>query len=149
MNRIVRISFFLLLLIWCAGFSNSLFLNFGESQAAGLLLKPFYSPVCHQLHERSFSASSADFLVCARCSGIYIGALLISFISLFISGVKGKYIIPASLLLLADVAFTSFGIYSYSKTFAFFTGLLFGLALFPYILSSIENSLSKVTDEVK
>jgi len=34
------------------------------------------SVVCHQLPERSFFLAAAQFPVCARCAGIYVGAAL-------------------------------------------------------------------------
>lgn len=141
-HRELRIVIFLLLLFWCAGFSNSLFSGTGYSGILNIIFDKVYSPVCHQNPSRSIITSSGIFLVCSRCSGIYAGALIISFIYLFKKNIKPVFFIPAAILMGADVFFVIAGIYNYSKTAAFSTGILFGLALFPYILDTIENSFS-------
>jgi uncharacterized membrane protein len=141
-SLILRISLFILLLIWSSGFSAALFFNKGDVLFSGLILTHFYSPVCHQLSDRCITTEAGSFLVCARCAGIYIGSLMISIVSIFIRKIKAVYIIPAFLVMFADVFLVTAGVYSYSKTAAFGTGLLVGLALFPYILSVLEKSLS-------
>jgi uncharacterized membrane protein len=40
-----------------------------------------FSPICHQLPERSFFILGHQFAVCARCTGIYFGAFLGSFLA--------------------------------------------------------------------
>jgi hypothetical protein len=45
--------------------------------------------------------------------------------------------------MLADVISCSVGFYEYNKFAAAVTGILFGSAVFIYILSAIENSLFK------
>lgn len=141
-HRKLRIVIFLLLLFWCAGFANSLFSGNGYSGILNMILDKVYSPVCHQNPSKSIITSSGNFLVCSRCAGIYAGALIISFVYLFKKNIKTVFFIPAAIFMAADVFFVSTGIYNYSKTAAFSTGILFGLALFPYILDTIENSLS-------
>lgn len=46
---------------------------------AGIFLYLFFSPLCHQLPERSFFLFGHQLPVCARCLGIYAGAFLGSF----------------------------------------------------------------------
>lgn len=47
------------------------------SAAAGVVYAAA-SVVCHQRLERSFSAWGAQFPVCARCTGIYVGTALVT-----------------------------------------------------------------------
>jgi len=50
-----------------------------KAPAVSFFLYLFYSPICHQLPERSFFVFGHQLPVCARCTGIYFGALLGSF----------------------------------------------------------------------
>ena len=43
--------------------------------AAGPILRFAYSPLCHQLPERSFEIDSRPAAVCARCTGLYLGGV--------------------------------------------------------------------------
>jgi uncharacterized membrane protein len=52
-----------------------------------------------------------------------------------------RILILFSLPMLVDVIFYSAGFYDYNKFAAAVTGILFGSAVFIYILSAIENSL--------
>ena len=47
--------------------------------AVSAFLYLFFSPICHQLPERSFFLAGHQLSVCARCTGIYFGAFVGSF----------------------------------------------------------------------
>ncbi len=139
----IRAIFFLALIIWCSGFS--ILVLFPNSKFTYILL-PFlkrdYGTVCHQIDAKTFYINGNRLLVCARCTGIYLGALVTSFISLFIItkfNIPIKYFIIALIPMVIDVVFSSIGLYHYSKILAFSTGILFGSIVFMYILHSIEN----------
>jgi uncharacterized membrane protein len=134
----IRLIFFSLIILWCIGFSSAIFLGAGNSLVSNLFLKSLYSPVCHNLAEKSFF----NLLVCSRCTGIYVGALLFSGISLLIKRLKPGFFIPALLFMLLDILLVNLNFYNYFRLISFSTGVLFGFTLFPYILSAIENSLS-------
>ncbi len=138
-----RFSLFFLLTIWIIGFlSPCLEINF---------LLPFYpfqkmiySNVCHQNPTKSLGCNNGLFLVCARCSGIYFGAIISSLILIFYKhqiNFKTKYLYLLSVPMIIDVTFLTFNIYNYNKFASAFTGFLFGSAVFVYILGGIENLL--------
>ena len=143
-KRYLRAAVFAALLMWCAGFSIAPL--FPDSPVTAVLypvLKRDYGIVCHQRDVKTFAVFGHKLLVCARCTGIYFGALIISFVSLFI--IK-KIILDLKLLYAAmipmalDVLLTTFGVYQYSKYLAFLTGLFFGSVVFIYILAAFENN---------
>ncbi|MHB8579652.1 MAG: DUF2085 domain-containing protein [Ignavibacteriaceae bacterium] len=108
------------------------------------LAKRIYSVVCHQITQKTFTVNGEKLLVCARCTGIYLGALSASFISIFYfhSKIKGIELFLISLIvILTDVLLTTAGVYNYSKFLAMATGLFFGSVSFVYILNVIENNL--------
>ncbi len=140
----IRMFFFIALLLWCIGFSaGSLFPSSQITAVLYPLLKHAYSDVCHQLPSKTFVIAGHPLLVCARCTGIYSGALLISFVSLFFLknlniGIKLLY--AALVPVLLDVILSTAKIYIYSKYLAFATGLFFGSVVFIYILAAVENN---------
>ena len=145
-RRTIRLTLFLLLLVWCFGFSfNSLF-PYNRIIIFYPLLKQVYSNVCHQISYKCFELNGIHFLVCARCTGIYTGALLSSLLFLFSSkgiSLKINYLFIAAVPMVLDVFLYSTGVYSYSKDIFFVTGLLPGFFAFVFILISIENYLLK------
>lgn len=65
-----------LLFVWI---SFILLAPFAENHGLTSLSAPiykFFSYICHQMAERSFSIGNAPFAVCARCFGVYFGLLL-------------------------------------------------------------------------
>lgn len=140
----LRSIIFILLLLWCTGFSlNVIFPHSTYSMVTYPILKRLYATVCHQRPEKTFFISGNRFLVCARCTGIYFGALVISLLSIFFFrkisfGIKLLYV--SMVPMLADVVMTTLGIYSYVKLISFVTGLFFGSVVFIYILAAIENN---------
>ena len=75
-RRTVRIIILSSLFFWCLGFT---FNSFSPKSGAIIFypfLKQIYSTVCHQTDYKSIEFNGINFLVCARCCGIYFGALL-------------------------------------------------------------------------
>ncbi|MGE5458006.1 MAG: DUF2085 domain-containing protein [Methanococcaceae archaeon] len=142
MNILFRISFFVLLLLWCAGIFAEFILPY--SGKAGILF-PFinvlYSDVCHQQQFKRICLGNSYLLVCSRCTGIYLGLLISSFLSLFIQNFKKPlYLLFLSALpMLLDVCLYTMGFYTYSQILALFTGVLLGSVGFFYILDGFEN----------
>ncbi|OGU74470.1 MAG: hypothetical protein A2V93_10320 [Ignavibacteria bacterium RBG_16_34_14] len=138
-----RLIIFFSILTWCTGFTLNVLTNGSEVSAASIpLLNFFYDNVCHQDEDKLISLSGFNFLVCARCSGIYFGAL-ISSLFLLISFKKKedplRIFSIASIILFADVILNNFLLSSYNKISAFITGLFFGSVCFLIILNQIEE----------
>ncbi len=144
-RKFFRIFFFILIFIWCFGFISPVL--FGSIRVLSLtypFTKKIYSLVCHQIPAKTFFINGDSFLVCARCTGIYSGALIFSAMSLLglSFNIKSSNILLISLLPLSlDVLMTTAGAYSYSKFIAMITGLFFGSVSFIYILSAVEKNL--------
>lgn len=104
----------------------------------------FYSTVCHQNENKSFTCNGIPFLVCARCTGIYFGTFLSSIIIIGtkrIDQINFNQQVLFSLPMLLDVFLYSLGLYDYNKIIAASTGFLFGSTIFLYILSNVEYLL--------
>jgi len=121
-------------LLCCAVLLAPLLSVRSDAMPAGLIYL-FFSPVCHQLPDRSFLLHGQPWAVCQRCSGIY-GGLLIG------SLVPGRRMrMPASpsrrrawvLLfcgaLATDAALSWLTGWPDSPLLRFVTGLLFGIML--------------------
>jgi len=140
--------FILLLLCWTAGFLFPVLLpSFAGKQIINQLLNYNYSLVCHQSESSLIKFGDAHLLVCARCTGLYLGALLMAILMLFNLLKLKLSLIPLIMLsapLVVDAFAVRLNIYSYSNTIAFITGLLCGAIVTFYILDAIENSFNFV-----
>jgi uncharacterized membrane protein len=52
----------------------------GGAALSAVAVHTFFSPICHQIPERSFHLFGVPLAVCARCIGIYTGATLGAFV---------------------------------------------------------------------
>ena len=142
MNLKIRITLFLLITFWVFGIFVEFFI---PAQNYLVYIFPFlegiYSTVCHQQPEKLIEINGHHTLVCARCTGIYLGGLFSSFILLFVSIKKlnnANLILAASIPMLIDVALYSSGLYDYNRNIAFITGLFFGSAGIAYIYNGFK-----------
>jgi uncharacterized membrane protein len=143
-----RLSLFLVAFIWFIGIISPC-LNINLLHSVYTYLKLGYSTVCHQALEKSFTCGNTPLLVCSRCTGIYFSVLITSFILLFIKTniqIKTAHLFFLLIPMLTDVILYSINIYGYNKIIAVFTGILFGSAVFLYILNAIEISLYRKID---
>ncbi len=143
---IIKVVPFVLLIIWLIAIFSPLLEPISKSfSIISLLFMKMISSVCHQDHDKSVLLGKHIY-VCARCAGIYVGSFLCALILIF--GVKIniknlKLLSITSILLLADVLSVNLGLYDYSHTIAFCTGLLFGLIIYQYLVETIEYFISK------
>jgi uncharacterized membrane protein len=140
--KIILIRFLLLTLlsIWILGFllpaissTNNFMTNF--------LLSKIYSTVCHQESAKCISIGGASMLVCARCSGIYAGALTAGLFSLLliVPSISLKVFMLSLIPLVIDVFFTLTGVYVYSQSLAFTTGFILGNVVYLFLQFELEN----------
>lgn len=140
---VFRIIIFMLIALWCTGFSSIFLFKAGFFP---LVLYPYlkfiYSIVCHQQEARCIDFYGSHLLICARCTGIYTGALLSVLLFIFIKKIPVitlKTALYSVALIAVDVISYNAGLYNYSKTIAFITGLFPGSVLILYILNSFEK----------
>jgi uncharacterized membrane protein len=102
---------------------------------ASALLYLVFSPVCHQLSDRSFFLCGYPWAVCHRCAGIYWGMFCATFIPFsayrFLCSLRIRRIwaLSASVVLALDLALPVLGLWHNSPTSRFATGILFGSML--------------------
>jgi uncharacterized membrane protein len=102
-----------------------------------------FSPLCHQLPERSFYVAGHAFAVCARCTGIYVG--LASGVLLFpLVRSMRRTDAPARVWLLLAAAPTAldfslgfFGIWSNTHLSRFITALLLGAVAAMFVVPGL------------
>ena len=139
---------FILLLIWCAGIFLEWFLHFEDDLLFALpFLQRTYSLVCHQEKAKLLLFDHGETLTCARCTGIYLGLLFTSLLVIFVRPRNYphiKFLILASVPMIADVILYSLNIYNYSKTVAFATGSLLGSVGFLYLYTGLNNLIREL-----
>lgn len=145
---IIRISLTCILIIWMTGILIS-FLPIPAKIMNYLfpMLKLCYSHICHQYPPKSFHWDNVYLLVCARCAGIYSGALITSLFSLILSFKNlppNRALLFSVVPMLIDVIAYNAGLYEYSKIIAFSTGVLSGSVCFLYIMNAFENIFMKI-----
>ncbi len=109
-----------------------------------------FSPVCHQMPQRSFALQGLSWAVCQRCAGIYFGLFAGSLLPLrwWPSALSvahrrfGVFLAAAPLLL--DVALPGAGIWTNTPASRFLTGLLFGAMLMSLVLPGAAEFLRTI-----
>ena len=141
---LIRFIFLSILTIWVTGFLLPLVSTI-YNPLINFLITKLYSTVCHQESMKCISIDNKSMLVCARCAGIYNGALIAAISSLFIiRPLNNKRLLLISIIpLLTDVFLVSLGIYSYSRIISFITGIVFGSIIYLFILAEIEKLILK------
>ena len=97
-----------------------------------------FQAVCHQQTERALWLAGGPMAVCARCFGIYAGAVLALLARL---PVRPSTLAAASLLLAADVASEWLGLRSPWATGRLLVGLLAGATAAPFIDGELVQAM--------
>jgi uncharacterized membrane protein len=99
---------------------------------------------CHRLPERSFFFRGKQFPVCARCTGVYLGQIVM--IILIIAGLRPEILISLllTLPLLIDGSLQYINLLKSNNMRRFITGLLAGLGIFGVYFFIIKIVISKI-----
>lgn len=131
------------LILWSAGFLFPLFFYKTENYSLfEFLLKKIYGFVCIQEEQKTMDIMGSKLLVCARCTGIYIGGLFTALFLLLknISAGNKKYLIIIAVAVnLTDFLFVSSGVYNYSKLLSFIAGTVFGSVVIIFIFDELNK----------
>ncbi len=143
--RKVRLLVLVPILVWNAG-NFIQFLSLLNSKFLLLfpILKPTYHLVCHQQADKLINIAGVTTLLCARCTGIYIGGLfgaIFLLIKLKPMRLPTKYLLYSSVPMFIDVGMVIAGVYGYSKPISFSTGVLLGSVGIVYLTDLIEKFL--------
>ena len=151
LNIYYKFAFLFFLTIWIMGiFIEYLIPHFESLAFLYPILKSTYSTVCHQQQDILLIINNSATLTCSRCTGIYIGSFFSALILLFFSVSKiknGKILILAFLPMLIDVVCYSLGVYTYSKTIALFSGILFGSVGIIYIYNGFDILFNELKEK--
>jgi len=146
-SYLLKVSFALLLLFWCAGIFYQFLAADNINYIVSTFLKHTYSTVCHQTEHKLFSLDGSHTYLCARCTGLYVGALFMAVLLLIINfktDFSLKPLIVTSLVLLLDVIFVSLSLYNYTIWIAFTSGFLFGAVIYIYLLQIFEQYFQSI-----
>jgi len=129
-----------------------LFNLFIDSSLLNLIFKGFFSTVCHQSPEKTMTIPGFTFIVCSRCSGIYIGFLISTLFSVLIHGksknISLKIFFSAYLPMITDVMLVQLGIMNYYLISAFLSGLVFGFFAYLFFIENFKQYLGKNFEQI-
>jgi uncharacterized membrane protein len=104
-----------------------------------LLIRNFFSQLCHQEPDRSFMLRGAAVAVCVRCLGIYCGVALGALVRLRMAR---RFLVVAGVLNLVDVATGVLHWHGNLPLVRFFLGLMLGLGV-GVVLWRVDGSTSE------
>ena len=104
-----------------------------------LLIRSFFSRLCHQDPSRSFMVEGSPVAVCVRCLGIYCGAALATLLGMGMAGAR-RLLAIALVLNLLDVATAMLLWHGNLPLLRFFLGLLLGTGAGAVLLSPLSLS---------
>jgi uncharacterized membrane protein len=121
----------------------------GHPEFAATIYRAF-SFLCHQIPERSFHLAGHQFAVCSRCTGLYAGFAIASFVYPLTRSLKSTdtppriWLVLAALPLAIDFALGYFSIWQNNHLSRFTTGGLLGAVAVFYIVPGLIDLSSTV-----
>lgn len=88
-------------------------------------------------------------MVCARCTGIYFGAMITAILNLLPVSVSisKRLLFYSAIPMVVDVILINLGVYQYNKVISFITGNIFGASVFIFIFEIIKDYFVELTKE--
>ena len=131
-------------LLWLGGILLAPYLRSRASPWAALVYS-VYSPVCHQVADRSLLCFGQPLAVCARCTGIYLGfclglvlyPLLRGWRSISLPSARAFLIVSTPIVL--DTAANFLGFWKTTTAVRLATGVLWGVILPFYLIAGIAD----------
>jgi uncharacterized membrane protein len=124
----------------------------GAVGVAGAIYKGF-ALVCHQMDARSFHVEGFQLAVCARCFGLYVGALAGVAAYPLLRRVERRdlparaWLIAAAVPTTVDFALGFFGVWENTHLSRFLTALLLGVvSAFYFVPGLVDLSLSSLRE---
>jgi uncharacterized membrane protein len=106
-----------------------------------------FSPVCHQLPDRSFALLGLPLAVCHRCAGIYLGLFLGSLLNhpwMHRShAARRRWVLAATTPLVLDALLPFIGLWDNTGISRFATGLCFGIPIASLLVRGIAEWLNE------
>jgi uncharacterized membrane protein len=124
----------------------TLALGFGAPQG---VRAPFLL-ICHGQVERAFQLVEVALPICARCTGIYAGLALTAIPFVIVPGaarlrIAGRYALLLAGPMVLDGAMQTLGVWSSSNLPRAATGILFGISISWWAISSVRGGLEPAT----
>jgi uncharacterized membrane protein len=110
----------------------------------------FYQPVCHQIPGRSFWVGDFTMAVCIRCFSFYFGGFCTLLFFLYRKKISWRKMSTYVFLMVpavVDFLLEKFALYTNIYGLRFFTGLIFGIALFHLLILSVAIRDQKTIDK--
>ncbi len=117
--------------------------------------------ICHQIYERTFQINGQPISLCARCTGMYVGALVAGIYQLFLGKRRGewpakKFLIPLGIFFLA-FGFDGFNsaaklflghdlLYTPNNTLRLITGTGMGIVMSVIVLPTFNQTAWRAYD---
>ena len=142
------------LLLWMGAIFLAPYLKSQSSGWSGFLYAIF-SPVCHQIPERSFQFCGFPLGVCSRCLGIYTGSLLGMILYPFIKGFgsvsapKTSLFIVVTFPMVIDTLGNFLSIWVTPPWFRFSIGFIWGSILPFYFVSGLSDAWIRIREPKK
>jgi Predicted membrane protein len=134
-------------LVWMSLIVGAPFaLAHGYSELAQVIYKAF-SPLCHQIADRSFHLEGHAFAVCSRCTGIYAGVAAGVMLYPLMRSLKRTdtparmWLLLSAVPILIDWSLGFFGLWANNHLSRFLTGGLLGFVAALYIVPGLMDVL--------